>query len=503
MRVAHFVSLLLLFVVFTGTGQAQSPEESESVRQLNQKVASQADQLALQQQQIKALQSSLDEQKAMLLRLLNASPGAKPITETASAPVPSATPPPVSKTESSSLSATVTPPPPPQTSNQTQALRKEQAEQPYVKEAHWYEKYSLRGYVQIRDNGLFRDNDAYRCEQCDRSIGPDNNIFVRRARLVISGNVSNHVAVYIQPDFASTSGTSLNYAQLRDAYFDASFDQKKTHRIRAGQSKIPFGFEEMQSSQNRLDLDRTDALNSAFPNERDIGVFYYWAPAHIRARFNELVSRGLKGSGDYGVVGAGIFNGQLLNASETNEDLHYVARYTYPFQLKNGQFIETSIQAYTGKFDVLTRSPGVKGVPDFRYNDRRVALSLIVYPQPLGFQAEYNWGTGPKYNPATNFIDQKGLNGGYAMVNYMWHLSHGVVLTPFTRFQYYNGGKKQELDARNYLVREGDIGIEAQFGKYVELTPQYQKGDRTFEDALKPVNRQKGSLLRLQLQFNY
>lgn len=500
MRVANFKSLFLSCAFTACIGQAQNLQEPENIHQLNQKVVAQAEQLAAQQEQIKALQSSLEEQKAMLLRLLNASQGAKPVIETASAPAPSLIPPSASKTEGSSLSATAGPPP--QTSAQAQALRNEQAEQPYVKEAPRYAKYSLRGYVQIRNNNLFRDNDAYRCEQCDKSIGTDYNFFIRRARLVFSGDVSTHVAVYIQPDFASTSDTSLNYAQLRDAYFDVSFDQKKTHRIRAGQSKIPYGFEEMQSSQNRLDLDRSDALNSAFPNERDIGVFYYWAPAHIRARFNELVTRGLKGSGDYGAFGAGIFNGQLLNASESNEDLHYVARYTYPFRLKNGQFIETSIQGYTGKFDVLTRSANTKGLPNFRYNDRRVALSLIVYPQPLGLQAEYNWGTGPKYNPATNFIDQKSLNGGYALVNYRTRLPHGIVIIPYMRFQYYNGGKKQELDARNYLVREGELGIETQFGKYIELTPQYQLGDRTFEDAANPVNRQKGSLLRLQLQFN-
>jgi hypothetical protein len=44
--------------------------------------------------------------------------------------------------------------------------------------------------------------------------------------------------------------------------------------------------------------------------------------------------------------------------------------------------------------------------------------SLIIYPQPLGLQVEYNWGTGPEYNPATKYIDQKGLNGGYALLNY-------------------------------------------------------------------------------------
>jgi hypothetical protein len=368
---------------------------------------------------------------------------------------------------------------------------------------HWYDKYSIRGYVQIRHNGLQETNDAYTCDQCDKSIGPNNNFFLRRARLVISGNVSEHVYVYIQPDFASSSGSSQNYAQLRDFYFDVSFDKKKEHRIRAGLSKIPFGFENLQSSQNRLDFDRSDALNSSFANERDIGIFYYWAPAHIRARFNELVTKGLKGSGDYGVFGAGAFNGQILNTPEANSNLHYVARYTYPFKLGNGQFIETSIQGFTGKYTVTNTGDTTRGQPGFKYDDRRIAGSLIIYPQPFGFQAEYNWGIGPQYIPSKNYIDQRALNGGYALLNYMRRFRTDLVFTPYFRFQYYDGGKKQELDARRYLVREGDLGIEMQFGKYIELTPQYQYGVRTFEDSSKPNNRQKGGLLRLQLQFNY
>jgi hypothetical protein len=53
-----------------------------------------------------------------------------------------------------------------------------------------------------------------------------------------------------------------------------SFDTKKEFRVRVGQSKVPF-FENLQSSQNRLTLDRNDALNSAVANERDL-AFFYW-----------------------------------------------------------------------------------------------------------------------------------------------------------------------------------------------------------------------------------
>jgi hypothetical protein len=76
---------------------------------------------------------------------------------------------------------------------------------------------------------------------------------------------------------------------------------QKKNFVRVGQSKVPFGFENLQSSQNRLTLDRNDALNSAVANERDLGAFFYWAPSKIRERFAMLVKDGYKGSGDYGV----------------------------------------------------------------------------------------------------------------------------------------------------------------------------------------------------------
>ncbi|MDQ3193088.1 MAG: OprO/OprP family phosphate-selective porin, partial [Bacteroidota bacterium] len=198
----------------------------------------------------------------------------------------------------------------------------------------WYEKISIRGYTQIRYNRLLETNPLLECEQCDKSWGENGGFFLRRIRLVFFGNVHERVYVYIQPDFASAiSSTSLHYTQIRDAYFDLALDKNKEFRLRLGQSKIPFGFENLQSSQNRLPLDRNDGLNSAVANERDLGVFFYWAPKQIRERFSHLVKSGLKGSGDYGVFGFGLFNGQTANRPEANNHPHAVARLTYPFML--------------------------------------------------------------------------------------------------------------------------------------------------------------------------
>ena len=194
--------------------------------------------------------------------------------------------------------------------------------------------------------------------------------------------------------------------------------RKREYRVRVGQSKIPYGFENMQSSSQRLALDRNDAINSSIANERDLGMFFYWAPAEIRERFAMLVKDGYKGSGDYGVFAFGVYNGQIANKIDGNRDLNVVARVTYPFVI-GSQIIEPGIQAYTGKWAFTGEiSPGVK-VDDPQYvKDQRVGATFVLYPRPFGIQTEYNIGTGPRYNPATNTVDETDLNGGYVLLNY-------------------------------------------------------------------------------------
>ncbi|WP_348823827.1 porin [Flavobacterium aestuarii] len=380
----------------------------------------------------------------------------------------------------------------------------------------WYKKFSFRGYVQVRYNGLFSTNDKVSCEQCDKSWGttsadPDaksnNGFFIRRARLVFSGYALPNVFVYIQPDFASSPSTGVNnFAQLRDAYADISFDKKREYRVRIGQSKIPFGFENMQSSQNRLTLDRNDALNSGIPNERDLGVFFYWAPAEIRERFAMLVKDGYKGSGDYGVFAFGAYNGANVNKTEANRDLHVVTRITYPFVIGN-QIIEPGLQAYTGKWAFTSEiSPGVTTSFNKQYvTDQRVGATFVLYPKPFGIQTEYNIGKGPRYDKLTNAVEVTDLSGGYVTLNYKWdlNLEKHHFLYPFAKFQYYDGGKKFEKDSRSYIVRDYEFGLEWQPLKAFELTAEWVVSDRTFEDSVLKENRQQGNLLRLQAQINF
>ena len=365
----------------------------------------------------------------------------------------------------------------------------------------WYDRISLRGYTQIRYNRLLESNKQLTCAQCDRSIGNNGGIFLRRGRLVFSGDVSSRVSIYIQPDFGSDAAGAQHYLQLRDAYFDLWLDRAREHRLRFGQSKVPFGFENIQSSSNRLPLDRSDALNSAVPNERDFGLMYYWAPTEARHRFRTLTDSGLKGTGDYGVFGVALVNGQTANRPEANNSLHAFAHVTWPFRLANGQFVEAGVSGYSGRFVVPTRTTGVAAASE--YEDRRVAVALTWYAQPLGFVGEWNWGEGPEYVAESNRIESRHLRGGFLQAMYRWR-THGQTIQPFARAQFYTGGKKLEQDARHHEVHEYEGGIEWLPIPAFELTAEYARSDRRVMDGtLTAPNTQKGGFLRLQAQFNY
>lgn len=368
----------------------------------------------------------------------------------------------------------------------------------------WFDAISIRGYVQVRYNRLLETNEDLGCEQCDKSWGKNGSFFMRRIRVIFYGQLNPRVYFYIQPDFASNATPdNLSFGQIRDAYIDAGLDAENTFRFRIGQSKVPYGFENLQSSQNRLALDRNDALNSAVANERDLGLFFYWTPTVKSELFKELVKSGLKGSGNYGIIGFGAYNGQTANKPELNDERHYVGRITYPFKIKN-QIVEAGIQAYSGKYVIpkTNLSAGVKYIEDLNYTDQRMAASFILYPQPFGIQAEYNVGQGPEFNKITDSIEVQNLQGGYIQVMYNIRIKDHAIF-PFVKYQYYDGGKKHEKDARSYFLHDTEFGLEWQPSPQFEVVAIYTISDRRYEDYVLQNNHQTGSLLRLQVQINF
>ena len=394
------------------------------------------------------------------------------------------------------------------------------------KEKKWYEKLSIRGYTQVRINEVFDDNDSPADPHYvgDSSIGENQSFILRRMRVIIFGDINEHVYVYLQPDFAANvpGSTDANqFTQLRDAYADLYVDKDKEFRFRVGQSKIPYGWENLQSSQNRLPLDRNDALNSAARNERDLGVFFYYTPKDVQDLFKEISDKGLKGSGNYGMFGIGAYNGQGGSFREQNDNLHVISRFALPFYVGDEQIVEMGVQGYIGKYSVLSSAISPLGVgPAVRplgtletdgrdgIHDKRLAWTFVYYPQPFGFQSEWTIGRGPSLNDAQTEVIDRSLYGGYAMIMYRMEFEDSEEIIPFARWNYFKGGYKSERNAPYSEIKEWEMGVEWQINKAVELVTMYTITDRTNTSAISTVNTRsyeqfEGGILRFQLQFNY
>lgn len=368
----------------------------------------------------------------------------------------------------------------------------------------WYERMKLRGYMQLRGTAVMGD-EAEDLNVPNDSIASDlTSIGIRRGRLVYSGDATNHVYMYLQADyFGNLSGTSA--LQARDYYADVSLDPAREWRVRLGQSKVPYGWSNLQSSQNRLAIERPDALNGAVEGERDLGAYLMWAPYEIRNRFKDLVKMGLRGSGDYGLLAVGAYSGNGLNRADNNGQTHYVARIAYPFELDNGQFIELGLQGYTGRFlpnvaDMDGITPTVGDVKGLR--DERVGVTAILYPQPFGIEAEWNWGRGPVLSKDMSMITSESLSGGYIQASYRHIFENQQELIPFVRWQHFNGGRKFADNAPRNEVDELAVGLRYIPYPDLEMSLMYTHGDRTNTKSA-PFDQVKSRYLSIQAQINF
>lgn len=386
---------------------------------------------------------------------------------------------------------------------------------PAPKSKAWYEKLRLRGYTQMRFSQIVSgDADApagvSRLRSIhDSAVNADSNFSFRRLRMVIQGDLNDHVSLYFQPDFAAAvSNQSVGERRegtvsLRDMYADVFPFADKSFRIRLGQSKVPYGWENMQSSSNRLALDRTDAINSAAPGERDLGIVAYYTPPRVQAIWDRLADDGQKLFGNYGAFGFGVFNGQGLNRTETDNDVMLVGLATWPFEL-DGLGLDGQVFELGGAIMRNTIRPEIRtgGVSPAGLKDDRVGVHAILYPQPFGIQAEWNWGTGPEFVPASGRIEERPVNGGY--VQAMAKIDNSPIgpFYPFARWQYYRGGFKGAINAPRLETEELELGFEFNLDPALELTATYGWASRKEADERR-LGQAEGQILRIQAQWNY
>jgi hypothetical protein len=295
----------------------------------------------------------------------------------------------------------------------------------------------------------------------------------------------------VQPDLASASTASgfasTHVLTMRDAYGDWNFDKDKEFRLRAGLQRVPCSFDNYQASRVRLAIDRADATNSCATSERDMGLSFIWTPKIAQQRFKQMLDY-MYGPGDYGVFNVTVYNGQGLNARETNSDKHVGIRAAWPFELPGGRLMEAGINAMRGVYTVTngTCTAGRTSICGLNesgtatnkgYQDERVNFYVYYPPQPWGFIAEYVTGRGPKRG-ADGIVRESHLYGGYVQGHYQWKYSDTGLANFYSRWQEYHGGIKFQTGAADGTMSEIETGVAWQPDPQWEVTVAYTYANR-------------------------
>jgi hypothetical protein len=138
-------------------------------------------------------------------------------------------------------------------------------------------KIKVSGYVQAQweyyGKDLVKTND------------PNNNFYIRRARIKFTYEALDGVKLVIQPDF-STGNLSL-----KDAYAVLNIPKFKDLTLWAGQFNRP-DYEVEYSSSQREVLERSRVIRAIYPGEREIGVKLEYIGSKIPLKFQLMAMNG-------------------------------------------------------------------------------------------------------------------------------------------------------------------------------------------------------------------
>jgi hypothetical protein len=201
----------------------------------------------------------------------------------------------------------------------------------------------------LQEQFYYFDNSDYAS-----AVGPENNIFTRRARIEARGNISENVVIFIQPSFeggrttnSTTTCTSTPVPdgggtptitcrtssrggiRLRDAWIDVRLGNeanKTDFYVRAGQEKKPMSRYELTSSVNLPSIERGagGGLVPRASNDLFVGAGFLahdvGASARVEHQLDDVRLLTLK---------VGVYNGQGESLNDVNNKKSYGARGTF------------------------------------------------------------------------------------------------------------------------------------------------------------------------------
>ncbi len=205
---------------------------------------------------------------------------------------------------------------------------------PEVKDAwsHQFgEKFQLGGFAQARYTGNIRKSEY-------NAFGfpsDPSNFSLPNLRVGMSGKLHENLEYVTSFDLGNDVG---GFANLIDAYVTS--DIFENHKVQFGQARVPIGKEGM------LNVDKLDFIDRS----------------QIATQFSNFRDLGIKLTGDYGFINydVGVYNGNLRNNADYNEDFTYGARVQFnplsdssekgKLNIGGGYFIGRDGRAAAGNF---------------------------------------------------------------------------------------------------------------------------------------------------------
>jgi phosphate-selective porin len=193
-------------------------------------------------------------------------------------------------------------------------------------------KIKVSGYVQAQwenyGKDLVKPND------------PDNNFYIRRARVKFTYEAFDGVKLVIQPDFSTGS------LSLKDAYAVVSIPKIKDFSLWAGQFNRP-DYEVEYSSGQREVFERSRVIRAIYPGEREIGLKLEYNGSKIPLKFQLMAMNGN-------------FTGSQAKDYDSRKDL--MGRIVYSLKLAGGGLgIDLGANGYYGgnriKYNTFVSDP--------------------------------------------------------------------------------------------------------------------------------------------------
>lgn len=266
----------------------------------------------------------------------------------------------------------------------------------------------------------------------------DDTFDIRRAFLILDGNISENIDYRVLIDAAASSNI------LRDAYI--KYKHFPYANIKAGQFKIPFS-EEWLTSSSTIDTIQRARVVTALSYDRDIGVM-------LEGKLYD----------DKFYYATGVFNGAGRNTSDNNENKDFIGRVVFsPFKGSKNLLDDLSFGA----------SYQIGSQPEIGTNkgNRNRYGSLFKYKyDKFKFQGEYIFQEQEQ-------TDRSGIDsdGWYAMATYRFIPDFQGVL----KYEQYDPNRDVPKDREDIIT----VGCDWYLNEYTKLQANYRYKDEQTEEA--------------------